>query len=282
MASPSAAALRRSLARLRGRGEALELPELARHLLALQTPVAPGVARRIVAAALGCAPAALPERIEPWRLRPFEELAVAELPLEEARFAVVDLETTGLAADRAHILEIGAVRVAGLRRVGAFASLIRPPGRIPRSITALTGIDAATLVDAPRPARALRRFRNWLRRGEPAPFVAHNASFDARFVARALRDRGLEPYRAPVLCTRRLARRLVPELGRYDLDHLCAHFGISNAGRHRGPGDADATAQALIELLGIARRSGIARLGELLDLQERPPAPRRRRRRPLS
>lgn len=282
MASPSAAGLRRSLRRLRRGGEPLELPQLAQRLLALQAPVAPGVARRIVAAALGCAPDALPERIEARRLRPQEELEVAELPLEEARFAVVDLETTGLAADRCHILEIGAVRVTGLRRVASFASLVRPPGKIPRSITALTGIDASLLAGAPRPARALRRFRTWLRRGAPAPFVAHNAQFDARFVARALRDLGLEPYRAPVLCTRRLARRLVPELGRYDLDHLCAHFGISNPGRHRGPGDADATARALIELLGIARRAGIARVGELLDLQERPPAPRRRRRRPLS
>ncbi len=276
MLTPSAEALLRSLARLRERGEAVGVGELAQLLLALESPVAPGVARRLVAAALGCALSALPDRIEARQLRPAEELEVAGLRLEDARFAVVDLETTGLALDRAQILEIGAVRVAGLRQADRFATLVRPRGKISRGITALTGIDAATLADAPPPSRALRRFRGWLQAGAPAPFVAHNAHFDARFVARALRDLGLAPYRAPVLCTRRLARRLLPGLGRYDLDHLCAHFGISNPARHRGPADAEATARALIELLEIARsRAGVTSVGELLDLQERPPARRR-------
>ncbi len=277
MLTPSAEVLQRSLAQLRARGEALGVAELAQRLLALESPVPPALARRLLATALGWAPSALPDRIEVCQLRPPEEREVAGLRLEQARFAVVDLETTGLALDRAQILEIGAVRVAGLRPADRFATLVRPRGTISRAITALTGIDAALVADAPPPSRALRSFRDWLEAGAPAPFVAHNAHFDARFVARALCDQRLAPYRAPVLCTRRLARRLLPGLGRYDLDHLCAHFGISNPARHRGPGDAEATARALIELLEIAHsRAGITSVGELLDLQARPPARRRR------
>ena len=86
------------------------------------------------------------------------------------------------------------------------------------------------------------------------------------------------PYPGPVLCTRRLARRIVPELGRYNLDHLCAHFGISNRARHRALGDAAATATALVELLQLARaRLGVETVGDLLDLHERKPKPVRRR-----
>jgi DNA polymerase III epsilon subunit-like protein len=78
-----------------------------------------------------------------------------------------------------------------------------------------------------------------------------------------------------VLCTRKLARRLIPELGRYNLDQLCAHFGIANRARHRALGDAEATARALLDLLGIAQsRFEIGNLGELIDFQRRPPAKR--------
>jgi len=84
----------------------------------------------------------------------------------------------------------------------------------------------------------------------------------------------------PVLCTQRLARRLLPEVGRFNLDSLCAHCGIHNPARHRALGDARATAALFVELLGIAReREGVATVGELIDLQTRPTKRGRRRRR---
>jgi DNA polymerase-3 subunit epsilon len=71
-----------------------------------------------------------------------------------------------------------------------------------------------------------------------------------------------------VLCTRRLARRILPELGRYDLDTLSARFGIANRWRHRALGDAEATARALLEMLELGRGShALADVGDLLRLQ---------------
>ena len=66
---------------------------------------------------------------------------MAEVRLEHADFAVVDLETTGLSVERASILEIGAVRVSRLERVARFATLVRPPRPVPSRIADLTGID---------------------------------------------------------------------------------------------------------------------------------------------
>jgi DNA polymerase III epsilon subunit family exonuclease len=254
--------------------------ELAERLLVLDAPSSSEVAKRLVAAALGWSPETLPDRIAPECLRPGAESAAANIPIEEAEFVVVDLETTGLAVDQCSILEIGAVRISRLTIVERFATLLRPPGRIPRAITLLTGIDEATIAEAPTLRRGLRRFRSWLDRTPSAPFVAHNASFDSRFVARAFLDYGVAPYEAPVFCTQRIARRVVPQLGRYNLDQLCAHFGLSNSARHRAAGDAEVTARALLELLDLAlsnRRA--ATLGDLLDLQEAPLRRRRRARR---
>jgi len=267
--------MQRSLNRFRASGESVDLVELAQQLLAAETAVDPALARRIVGLALDREPHSLPDRLDPADLRPDAEIEVAALEIAAADFVVVDLETTGLDVDGASIIEIGAVRVSQLRIVDRFETLLRPPRKLPRAIVALTGISDAMVAEAPTERRAMRSFARWLDRTPTAPFVAHNASFDHRFVSRALDSCGLPPYRGAVLCTRKLARRLIPELGRYNLDHLCAHFGVSNRARHRALGDADATARALIDLLEIARsRFEIGNLGELIDFQRRPPAKR--------
>jgi DNA polymerase-3 subunit epsilon len=133
------------------------------------------------------------------------------------------------------------------------------------------------LCDAPPAHRALAGYARWLSEAPGAPWVAHNARFDAGFLGRAfLAQWGRAPGFA-VLCTQKLSRRLLPELGRYNLDHLCAHFGIRNRARHRALGDAEATAHAWIELIALAREQRHATVGDLLDLQEAPTRRRRKR-----
>jgi len=268
--------MRRSLVELRATGEPIGLVPLAQKLLAVSTPVAPELARRVVGMALGRPPASLPERLQPTDLRFDGGFDVAEIPIEAADWVVVDLETTGLAATGASILEIGAVRVSRLQIVDRFETLVRPPGRIPPAIVALTGIHDAMVAEAPTTRSALRAFRNWLEITPTAPFVAHNAGFDHGFVKLGLESCQLPAYPGPVLCTRKLGRRLIPELERYNLDALCAHFGISNRSRHRALGDADATAIALVDMLRIALAgSEIRTVGDLIDLNDRPPRRRK-------
>ncbi len=269
--------MRRSLVELRATGQPIGLVPLAQHLLAVSTPLAPELARRVVAMALGRPAASLPDRLHPRDLRLDGEFDVAEIPIEMADWVVVDLETTGLAATGASILEIGAVRISALQIVDRFETLVRPPGTIPRAIVALTGICDAMVAEAPTTRSALRAFRNWLEITPMAPFVAHNAGFDHGFVKLGLEACQLAAYPGPVVCTRKLGRRLVPELGRYSLDALCAHFGISNRSRHRALGDADATAIALIDMLRMALAGPeIRTVGELIDLNDRPPLKRKR------
>jgi DNA polymerase-3 subunit epsilon len=276
--------MRRSLDRIRAEGRGVDLVDLARRLLAVSGPLDLGIARRLLATALDCPEEALPERLEPAHLGVARHGGSAPVGLSEASFAVVDLETTGLSVDRCAILEIGAVRIQKLRISGRFQTLVDPGGPVPASIKRLTGIDDALVVGAPSPAQAMRAFCTWLGETPQAIFVAHNAAFDERFVRRALEDHGLPPLAAPVLCTRRLARRLVPDLRRYGLDRLSAHFGISNGARHRALGDADATARVLLDLLALAaERGNLSTVGALLDLQSRAPErPARRRARPSS
>lgn len=186
-------------------------------------------------------------------------------PLGEATWVVVDLETTGGAPAQGHgIIEIGALKVRDGRVVDRFAELVQPGRRLPRFITALTGISDAMLADRPPIAAVLPRFAAF---AEGAVLVAHNAAFDMGFLdaARtALEGRG---FAQPHCCTLRLARRLLPQLRRKSLDALGGHFGIPLADRHRALGDARITVQVFFHLLELLRPRGVLRVGELLDFQ---------------
>lgn len=277
--APAAApSWRRALDRVGAHGQALPLDELARRLFALTAEPGPQLARRLVASVLGLRPELLPERLDLATLPSLAAGAVADLPLDRVEWIVVDLETTGLSIDACTILEIGAVRIAGLQRVERFQTLVDPGRPIPSRITALTGIDRSLIDGAPPLERAIRAFSAWAGGGPSAVFVAHNAQFDERFVRRALAAHALPDWAGPVVCTRKLARRLLPALRRYDLDTLSARFGIANGARHRALGDAEATARALLELVEIGRAErALHTLGDLLTLQAAPTSRRRRR-----
>jgi DNA polymerase III epsilon subunit family exonuclease len=261
--------LRRVLDRLDADDATLPPAELAQRLLSLTAPTGDALARRLLASALG-SDHVLPERVAVRELPRLLAGPAAAAALERAVFCVVDLETTGLSTAYETILEIGAVRVAGFRTLDPFQTLVDPGVPIPAFITSLTGIDRSTIDGAPSLTDALTAFVAWAAAVPETVFVAHNASFDHRFVAVALERHGHAPWPGPVLCTRRLARRVLPDLGRYDLDTLSARFGIANRWRHRALGDAEATARALVELLLLARADhAVGDVGDLLRLQSR-------------
>lgn len=260
--------LRRVLDRLDAADARLPVAELAQHLLSLTAPLDVAIARRLLAAALGCGAERLPDHVAVRELPRIVEGPRVARPLDTAEWIVVDLETTGLSPEQCTILEIGAVRIRGLRSVETFHTLVDPGTAIPPFITRLTGIDRTTVDGAPMLAAAIHAFRTWVGDDEGTAFVAHNASFDHRFVACAFERHGLTAWPGPILCTRRLARRILPDLGRYDLDTLSARFGIANRWRHRALGDAEATAQALLALLAIAQDAhAVLELGDLVQLQ---------------
>jgi DNA polymerase-3 subunit epsilon len=204
-----------------------------------------------------------------WSLR---SAAILRVPLDDASFCVVDLETTGGRPGADTIIEIGAYRMVGRRLVESFETLVRPRGLIPRFVSGLTSITNEMVAAAPSIESVLPRFREFL--GDSV-LVAHNASFDYSFLDFEFRRLFGIGLRNPVLCTLRMARRMLPSLKRRRLDLLAEHFGLSTAGRHRGLGDARMAAEILSIFLEIAEKMGVARLDRLLDLHGRGASGRR-------
>ncbi len=204
-----------------------------------------------------------------WSLRKSFGLRV---PLEDACFTVVDLETTGGRAGPGTIIEIGAWKMMGRRLVESFQTLVRPHRAIPPFVTGLTSISNEMVREAPRVEEVLPAFRDFL--GDSV-LVAHNAAFDFSFLDFEFRRIFGIGLNNPVLCTLRMARRFMPSLKRKRLDALAEHFGLSTAGRHRGLGDARMAAEILSIFIEMAAKMGLTRLDRLIDDHQRGAAGRR-------
>lgn len=207
-----------------------------------------------------------------WRLR--ERVGATGGSLDGLDYVVVDLETTGMSPDRGHrITEVAAVEVSGDEVAGGFSTLVDPGRPIPPRISELTGITDAMVEGAPSFGEVARQVRRTL---EGRIFVAHNVPFDWGFLTEEMRRTEGSLPEGPRLCTLRLARRALPDLGSKGLDAVARHYGIEIEDRHRAAGDARATASVLLRLLGEARERGVDRWEQLERWISGEPAPRDR------
>ena len=117
----------------------------------------------------------------------------------------------------------------------------------------------------------MRRFLSF---AGDAVLVAHNARFDMGFLDRAVERLTGRRVAAPVVDTVWLARRLLSgRTKRFGLAHLSHFFGTSVEPCHRALADAEATAEILIALIGLAQERGAETVADLVELS----APRARR-----
>ena len=147
--------------------------------------------------------------------------------------AFVDLETTGATATADRITEIGIVEVDadGVRE---WSCLVNPGTPISGFIERLTGISNAMVANAPPFEEVAAEVRARL---DGRLFIAHNARFDYGFLKNEFKRAGHD-FRATVLCTVKLSRKLFPQHARHNLDSLIERHDLTVSSRHRALGDA--------------------------------------------
>jgi DNA polymerase-3 subunit epsilon len=211
--------------------------------------------------------------------------SVADLPrptlpgddesLLDLSYVVVDVETTGGSPYAGHrITEIAAVVVAGGEVREVYETLVNPERVIPPQIVRLTGITAEMVRGQP----AFREVAGDVVKAlQGHVFVAHNVTFDWRFVSAEVERASGVSLEGRRLCTVRLARKLLPHLRSRSLGYVADWYGAdafaktyfegrhggSRPWRHSAAGDAVATAHCLVRLLHDAREHGVQTWGEL-------------------
>ncbi|MGE4407035.1 exonuclease domain-containing protein [Pseudomonas sp.] len=105
--------------------------------------------------------------------------------------------------------------------------------------------------------------------------VAHNAAFDADFVAREFIDCGREPPTTPLFCTMQAWRDVVG--GRSSLSAVCATLGLERCGQHHGAmEDAYLAMMVYLSLRGGGLMFPFEQMGRLANptnVQDVPPLP---------
>lgn len=186
----------------------------------------------------------------------------------DSEYTVFDIETTGLSFKFCKIIEIGAVRLDKAGNVIArFSEFVNPEVPIPYSITKLTSITDAMVKNAETIDKILPKFLEF---AKDSMLVAHNATFDTTFIKVNARRLGLT-YDFTALDTMTLGYVFLPELGKYNLDKLTKHFGLTNAHHHRACDDAEVTSEIFIEFMKMINKSGAKTVDDLNKLGKASP-----------
>lgn len=160
---------------------------------------------------------------------------------------VLDFETTGLSpaqGDRA--IEIGAVKIEGGQVTDRFQELMNPGQRVSSFIESYTGI-TNTMLKGARPCEAVMHdFAEFI---DGYNLVAHNASFDQRFLDSEFEMISME-YNGQFTCSMLAARRVCPHAPNHQLGTLVSYLNIPSDGTyHRALYDSEMTTKVWLAML---------------------------------
>ncbi len=160
---------------------------------------------------------------------------------------VLDFETTGLSpnmGDRA--IEIGAVLVEQGKVIDRFQKLMNPGFPVDSFIESYTGITNRMLKKAPPCSEVMEEFADFI---EDHNLVAHNASFDRRFLDAEF-NRIERKYKGDFVCSMLVARRVYQDAPNHKLGSLVRFKNIPTDGVfHRALADSEMTAKLWLMML---------------------------------
>jgi len=186
---------------------------------------------------------------------------MTQRPFDEIDFLVLDVETTGLSAERGdRVCEIGVVKLRGGAVVDSLGTLVNPQRSISPGAFAVNKITTEMLAEAPLFADVAERLSDMMK---DAVLLAYNAGFDLSFIDKEFALAGYarpSKHAADVLG---LARQLLPGLRKYPQEHVAAIVGIPFPVKHRALEDAMVTAKLFTMFTTILKAHGCTTVSDL-------------------
>ncbi len=189
----------------------------------------------------------------------------ARRSLAEGRFAIVDVETTGVNPARDRVVEVACLVIDAGRTAAEYVALVDPKIPISRAAAAVHGLCDADVAGGPELGDLIPQLKLLT---EGATIVAHNASFDRAFL----------PFLAQQkwLCTRRLAMHVFPDAPRFSNQGLREYLRIADPRLeglrpHRALADVLVTCNVLSACLRRYEELGLsANIDAAIDLAKAP------------
>lgn len=206
------------------------------------------------------------QRLADWQALPQEASQVA---LDQGRFVVVDVESTGLDLNRDRLIAIGAIAVRDgrIRLDDSFEVVLRQERVSSKDNILIHGIGGEAQRDGLPPVEGLLAFLDYLGK---SPLVAFHVTFDETMIRRALRDHLGVSFKHAWLDLAYVMPGLLPEYARRHraLDDWTGHFAIANYARHSALADALATAQLFLAAATLGRARNSLTYASLRDLEK--------------
>lgn len=165
-------------------------------------------------------------------------------------FVAFDVETTGLSpANGDRIIELGAVKFQGTNLVAQCSWLINPGRPIPARSEAVHGITDAMVAAQPAFKDVAPEFASFI---DGSILLAHNASFDIRFMRAEYQLAGCSMPANSIYDTLPLYRKWFPDAPSHSLGKLVDYLKLEKGGYHRAAADAHHLTN--IFLMGVAQQ----------------------------
>ena len=180
--------------------------------------------------------------------------------LNDLKFCVIDLETTGGNHESDRIIEIGMVKIKNLEIKESLNLIVDPGVQIPDFIQKLTSIKQKDTKGKPKISEVIDEVIDFI--GDDI-LVAHNTSFDIPFLNAVLKRLGKKELKNKVICTNVMTKHLIPEITSSNLTYMSSLFDLNHNQAHRALDDAIASGELLIEYCKIFIQKGIKKINQL-------------------
>lgn len=203
-------------------------------------------------------------RLEAWRALP---AADPFLPHDQARYVVVDVESSGLNVDRDRLIAIGAIAVhhGRIDLTDSLEIVLQQDKVSAKDNILIHGITGEAQREGVPPVEALLAFLEYLGKD---PLIAFHVAFDNTMISKTVRKYLGFRFDHPWADLAHITPALYPEFTYRcrSLDQWMAQFGIGNFARHSALADALSTAELMLTLRPRMAAQKIDTFRKLRDL----------------
>jgi len=177
----------------------------------------------------------------------------------DTTYCVLDLETTGFSPQTEKITEIGIMKLKDGKVIDQFSCFVNPEKPIPPRVVEVTRITDDMVKDAETIDKVFPKILDFL---EDSVLVAHNASFDIRFLKHNAKVLGYD-FDFTYIDTLTLAHELFPDFKTYKLGKIAKNLGIKVEVAHRALDDVDTTVKVFKIMLDMLKEKGVKTLADI-------------------
>lgn len=150
------------------------------------------------------------------------------------KWAVIDIETTGVDPQYDQVIDIGFYQFEGVELVKTYSSLVRTDIPLTQFIQKLTGITQKQIDKAPHWSKVEPE----LQLLEGHALLAHNASFEESFLKKYFEDLGRDREEESFQDSMYMLSLIFPERSSLNLEGLLIDLGLADKEEHRGLADS--------------------------------------------